>query len=591
MLQTMPIRPRLQSATEKAAALFRACVNLASSPNRTEMQPVKALLSHLGIDVTNIVHDPNFNMLHRFVYLGLVYGHPAFIRFDIAWSYTHSRTLRIRISDDDEKWMINEHKRSRPRLIDYYKSLLVLYDPAIDTKALAERIIRVEVVAKNYIAEVRKRRWSASSMTLAKVGSYLKGYISEKEWTRLVSQATYNSFNEKSRTLLSDNLTAIVELFMDKNRLQIDDARLLMGWSVLRRIVPSASGKLMAGQAIRSHGKRADRAALMCYNRVMNVMPLAVSHKYFKTHVPPPAMAAARRVVTDVLRGLEGKINTTDWMRGPAWCLMRTKFKAMYFIFGYPDGLGSEHLIETLFEEIPDVAENFTAGFLDAKRQATINVFRKNFKISMNTAAIGAHYHPDTHEVYLSATLLQPPIFIHGAPAAFNYAGIGMIAGHELSHAFDPEDIEYDVNGYIKKFPDTPMMKEFTAKVLCLRNSYYQAESEERGARSMNPTIDNEGVVDYTGVLLSYEAYKRLPEHEREARIPDMDFTPDQIFFITYCLKWCTESKSNKRGPGTLHWAARSRCLVPLRNMPEFSQAFGCKKGDRMNPDTKCPFY
>ncbi|KAK8765922.1 hypothetical protein V5799_007299 [Amblyomma americanum] len=307
--------------------------------------------------------------------------------------------------------------------------------------------------------------------------------------------------------------------------------------------------------------------------------------------VPPPAMAAARRVVTDVLRGLEGKINTTDWMRGPAWCMMRTKFKAMYFIFGYPDGLGSEHLIETLFEEIPDVAENFTAGFLDAKRQATINVFRKNFKISMNTAAIGAHYHPDTHEVYLSATLLQPPIFIHGAPAAFNYAGIGMIAGHELSHAFDPEDIEYDVNGYIKKFPDTPMMKEFTAKVLCLRNSYYQAESEERGARSMNPTIDNEGVVDYTGVLLSYEAYKRLPEHEREARIPDMDFTPDQIFFITYCLKWCTESKSNKRGPGTLHWAARSRCLVPLRNMPEFSQAFGCKKGDRMNPDTKCPFY
>ncbi|XP_077524160.1 membrane metallo-endopeptidase-like 1 [Amblyomma americanum] len=186
--------------------------------------------------------------------------------------------------------------------------------------------------------------------------------------------------------------------------------------------------------------------------------------------------------------------------------------------------------------------------------------------------------------------MLQPPVFIPGAPAAFNYGGIGQIAAHELTHAFDVSNVEVSTWLEWFKLKNTTTHQLYASKVLCLRSSYIQAESETRD-RTLDTRTDSEGLVDCMGVQLAYAAFRSLPDAERRETLPGVDLTAEQIFFVSYCLKWCSSVPGTKRAPGGLYWHSRSRCIVPLRNMAQFAEAFSCKRGDPMNPVKKCSFW
>ncbi|KAH7951719.1 hypothetical protein HPB52_011708 [Rhipicephalus sanguineus] len=101
--------------------------------------------------------------------------------------------------------------------------------------------------------------------------------------------------------------------------------------------------------------------------------------------------------------------------------------------------------------------------------------------------------------------------------------------------------------------------------------------------------VDSEGFADFTGLQLAYAAYRRLKPRERLAVVPDVGLTAEQTFFVAHCLKWC--DLIARRRPTSRYWPGRSRCIVPLRNMPEFAAAFSCSQGSPMNPKSKCSFW
>ncbi|XP_077524266.1 neprilysin-1-like [Amblyomma americanum] len=284
------------------------------------------------------------------------------------------------------------------------------------------------------------------------------------------------------------------------------------------------------------------------------------------------------------------KLNETEWIQGSLWCMMHAKAQQLRVMLAYPEAVGTESLIEEFFRDVPDVGGNFTAPYLAARRMMTMNTFRKDFNVSFNTAHVNAYYRPRRKSVRIMGGMLQPPVFIPGAPAAVNYGGIGQIAGHELMHAFDVGGIALDTWMRPVSSENTTTKQLYTSKVLCLRSSYKQAESETR-ARTLNTKTDSEGFVDFAGIQLAYAAYRSLPEAERRATLPDVGLTAEQTFFVSHCLKWCTTVPGTRRAPQGLYWHSRSRCIVPLRNMPQFAEAFSCKRGDRMNPVRKCSFW
>ncbi|KAH9367918.1 hypothetical protein HPB48_008362 [Haemaphysalis longicornis] len=156
-------------------------------------------------------------------------------------------------------------------------------------------------------------------------------------------------------------------------------------------------------------------------------------------------------------------------------------------------------------------------------------------------------------------------------------------------HGYDVAGITLTFEANSRPPTNESSVMKYNEKVLCLRASYDQAEAERQPAA--DPKNDSEGFADWTGLQLAYSAFRSLPAAERDAVIPGLPLDAEKLFFIAHCYKWCGQERKRDPHPKERYWSTRSRCIVPLRHMPEFAAAFSCPQGSRMNPAAKCTFF
>ncbi|KAH8039623.1 hypothetical protein HPB51_007823 [Rhipicephalus microplus] len=109
----------------------------------------------------------------------------------------------------------------------------------------------------------------------------------------------------------------------------------------------------------------------------------------------------------------------------------------------------------------------------------------------------------------------------------------------------------------------------------------------QRAREEVDDFTDSENLADFVGVRLAYKAFSSLPQHQRRLTLVGLNMSAERLFFIGHCFRSC--SQVNNLAPQYAPY--RSRCIVPLMNMPEFSNAFGCTAGEPMNPREKCRFW
>ncbi|XP_077524292.1 uncharacterized protein LOC144135519 [Amblyomma americanum] len=80
MLANIRVPAANQRAVEKAAGLFQACKRLGSDARRSEVHSLKSFLSQLGLDMSNMPYDPNFDTMELITRLSLEYGFPTFFK-------------------------------------------------------------------------------------------------------------------------------------------------------------------------------------------------------------------------------------------------------------------------------------------------------------------------------------------------------------------------------------------------------------------------------------------------------------------------------------------------------------------------------
>jgi neprilysin len=101
----------------------------------------------------------------------------------------------------------------------------------------------------------------------------------------------------------------------------------------------------------------------------------------------------------------------------------------------------------------------------------------------------------------------------------------------------------------------------------------------------------NEDTADNGGIKLAHRAYEKWLSDEKQvqSRLIALNFTPEQLFWISYAQFYCTvqrkENKQHKLNSHDPHSFARFRVLGPLMNSPEFARAFNCPINSTMNPE------
>jgi len=104
-----------------------------------------------------------------------------------------------------------------------------------------------------------------------------------------------------------------------------------------------------------------------------------------------------------------------------------------------------------------------------------------------------------------------------------------------------------------------------------------------------------ENIADNGGARASFRAYQAwVSANGKEPQLPGLDASPEQLFFLSFAQVWCSNTRPAVAKILALtdpHSPSQFRVNAVAMNSPEFSAAFQCPSGSKMNPTEKCSVW
>ncbi len=332
--------------------------------------------------------------------------------------------------------------------------------------------------------------------------------------------------------------------------------------------------KALSGQA-----KEKSRGQIMTEN-VDRLLGQALGQLYVKRYFNEDAKKRVLDLVNNLQKSFENRINHVDWMSDSTKqkqrknC-MRLPRKSVTRING--------GIMVMCRLTVPNTSKIY---FRSNKMNINIELAKLNKPVDRTEwgttpSTVTAYYNPSFNEIVFPAGILQFPYFDFGADDAINYGGIGMVIGHEMTHAFDDQGAQYDKNGNVKNWWTKEDYEKFRAKtkrVIDLYSSFTVLDTVHiKGALTVG-----ENAADNGGIAIAYDAFKMTPEGQDSTSKID-GYTPDQRFCLSIARIWRVKTRDAflrmyvNTNP---HSPAMWRVNGPLMSFAPFYKAFNVQPGD-----------
>ncbi|GJQ67375.1 hypothetical protein Trydic_g5078 [Trypoxylus dichotomus] len=309
----------------------------------------------------------------------------------------------------------------------------------------------------------------------------------------------------------------------------------------------------------------------------------------------------ALEMLEDIKYAFKIAIEDLNWMDYVTREKTLTKLHAIRAFVGYPGWIMNATQLDKHYKNANVVNDNYFTSFLNLanslvkkKLERLREKPNKNRWVSAATT-VNAFYSATLNSVTFPAGILKPPFYDNGIPA-LDYAAIGAIMGHEITHGFDDQGRRYDENGNLKQWWSTATLMHYQEKVECIIKQYNNYWMPDLGPMYAVNGFNTQGenIADNGGLRAAYEAYKHRKQKSAimDQRLPGLlDITTDQLFFLGFAQIWCgncTVGALKSRLLDGVHSPNRIRVIGTLSNMKEFSVAWKCPRDSPMNPLNKC---
>ena len=331
--------------------------------------------------------------------------------------------------------------------------------------------------------------------------------------------------------------------------------------------------KVLSGQAVQK-----SRAQTMA-ETVDRSLGEALGQLYVKKYFNEDAKKRALDLVNNLQKAFENRMNNLAWMSDSTKQKAKEKLYAITRKIGYPD-TWREYNVQI---DRNNYFENILALQQDDYQHDLQKLNKPVDKTEWGTtpSTVTAYYNPSFNEIVFPAGILQFPYFDFNADDAMNYGGIGMVIGHELTHAFDDQGSQFDKDGNVKNWwtkEDFEKFKTKTQQVIDLYSTFTVLDSVHlKGALTVG-----ENTADNGGIAIAYDAFKMTPQGKDTTRIDG--FTPDQRFFISVAQIWRVKTRDaymRTYVTNDPHSPAMWRVNGPLMNFTPFYNAFNVQPGDK----------
>jgi putative endopeptidase len=317
----------------------------------------------------------------------------------------------------------------------------------------------------------------------------------------------------------------------------------------------------------------------------------ALGQAYVDHAFPGESKKTAVELVHAVEEALQRDIDSLDWMSPDTKKEASKKLHAIEDKIGYPNRWRDYSSVKIVSDSYLNNIHQVT-GF-EFKRQ--LNKIGKpvdRAEWGMTPPTIDAYYDPQLNTINFPAGILQPPFFSKETDDAANFGAIGSVIGHEIIHGFDDQGRKFDATGNLRDWWTAADSKSYDERGKCISDQYTQ-DVPEAGVKQDGKLTQGEDTADNGGVRLSLAAL----DHKLQGEGKTLDtkgedgWTNRQRFFIAYGDAWCTQFRPEVVRIQVLtnpHSIARYRVNNVISNMPEFAEAFSCKKGSPMVRDNAC---
>jgi putative endopeptidase len=279
------------------------------------------------------------------------------------------------------------------------------------------------------------------------------------------------------------------------------------------------------------------RAQLMV-QKVDRLLGFALGQLYVKRYFNENAKQRVLDLVNNLQKAFENRINQLDWMSDLTKERAKEKLYTITKKIGYPD------VWRTYTAKIQKDAyfENAVALYQNAYQYniAKLNSLPNRDEWETTPATVTAYYNPPLNEIVFPAGILQFPYFDITADDAVNYGGIGMVIGHELTHAFDDQGAQFDKDGNVKNWWTEEDYTKFKAKTQLMIDRYSSFTVLDslhiKGALTVG-----ENTADNGGISIAYDAFKLTEQGKGDVKI--QGYTPDQRFFLSIARIWRVKTR------------------------------------------------
>ena len=308
----------------------------------------------------------------------------------------------------------------------------------------------------------------------------------------------------------------------------------------------------------------------MSVNLFSDVMSVYYGRKYFGEE----AKTDVTGMIDKIKNVYRGRLQQNDWLTEGTRNKAIEKLDKMKVFVGYQEdvdpGTKELHLDpnKSFFELSEDIAQfgkRYTIDHFD-------DPIDKN-KWSGSAFDINAYYNPESNSINFPAGILQAPFYDKNQSTEKNYGGIGVVIGHEITHAFDSNGADYDENGDMHNWWTKADSKAFDKRIKAFEDQWNGLEIY--GTKVNGKLTVTENVADAGGLSSTLQVLKT-----------DMTKPNLKDYFENYADIW-KQKASLQYNKYTMvqdvHAPNELRVNQQLKNLPEFYETYPqIKEGDAM---------
>ncbi|XP_075540655.1 neprilysin-1-like isoform X2 [Dermacentor variabilis] len=289
---------------------------------------------------------------------------------------------------------------------------------------------------------------------------------------------------------------------------------------------------------------------LHCNAALAKVAPAAYSRFYVDKFFDKTSAPIVKEMVKFQQSIFRKELQSIDWMDNETKEAALSKLAKMSAVVGYPQWIMNETELALEAPNPDDVdGERFVCYYVAFARRIKVNKLRSLRKEqdpaereAFNAAMVNAYCKWTENKIYIPAGIMQQPFFDAGLPKYINYAILGYIVFHEITHGFDSHGSLYDENGRRQDWWSAKTAQVFRDKAQCFVNQYGNITDADTQMKLPSSHTLGEDISDNASARQSYLAFQALMQQEKDSMqlLPGLEsYTFEQLHFIGGAQPWC----------------------------------------------------